>query len=302
VNKILTLIVTYNGAQWIEKCLRHVMDNTIPSDILVVDNCSTDDTVSIIRAFSSEVKLVQSTENRGFGGANNFGLQHAIASDYSHVFLLNQDAYIQKDCLEKLLNSSQSAKKFGIISPIQLMPNGQQMDQVFHNQIKKYYNPSSVSQVKLLERKEAEQPIEVRFCGAASWFLTVDMVKKVGMFDPAFYHYGEDNNYAARAQYHGFKIGIQPTTSMIHDRNPRSYEAFLPIKLRSFPLHQLVDIRKPFPIAWIVGLNQLRSTRRKILKQYGNQYDEHYQEAKKWFFEDWKKALYTREGFKRSFL
>lgn len=300
VEKILTLIVTYNGAQWIERCLKQIIENTIHSDILVVDNRSTDDTVSIIRSFSSDVQLIESETNLGFGAANNLGMRYAIESNYSYVFLLNQDAYIQKDCIEKLLTSYKSSNSFGIISPIQLKPNGQEMDEVFFNQVKKHYKPTEEELMEAFKKESSLGPIEVRFVGAAAWFMSVEVIKKVGFFEAAFYHYGEDNNFAARTQYFGRKIGIEPTTSMIHDRKPRSKESYLPIKLRSFPLHQFVDIRKPFAIAWIVGLNQLFATKRKINKKYGSQYDQEYQKVKKWFFSDWRKAVALRAKFKKN--
>lgn len=299
VEKILTLIVTYNGAQWIERCLKQIEDNTVKSDIMIVDNRSTDDTVSIIRSIFPQVQLIESEANVGFGAANNLGMQLAIDSNYSHIFLLNQDAYIQKDCIEKLLNSYKSSNSYGILSPIQLKPNGHELDKVFRNQVKKHYNPSSEDLLRTLSNPTIFGPLAVRFVGAAAWFMSVDVVKKVGFFDPIFYHYGEDNNFAARVQYFGYGIGIEKSTSMIHDRKPRSKEAYLPIKMRSFPLHQLVDIRKPFAVAWMVGLNQLLTTRKKIVKKYGDQYDQEYEKIKRWFFEDLSKARAIRKSFKK---
>ncbi|UJP64204.1 glycosyltransferase family 2 protein [Mongoliitalea daihaiensis] len=302
MNTILTIIVTFNGARWIETCLRSLSESTLDSDILIIDNNSTDNTVDIIRSNSVDVQLIQSSTNLGFGGANNIGLLQAIKQGYDYVFLLNQDAYVAKDCLEKLYKSSLNSPTFGIISPIQLQPDGQNMDVVFENQVKKHYHPTTEVLLENQTQKNIQDLHEVRFVGAASWFVTRELIKKVGLFNPFFHHYGEDNNFAARAQYFGFKIGVQVTTSIIHDRKPRKKSDFLPVRLRTFPLHQLLDIRKPFVIAWLVGYHQLGRTSKKLRQLHGNSYNTDIEALEKWFFEDLKKARSIRKGLKKPYL
>jgi GT2 family glycosyltransferase len=49
-------------------------------------------------------------------------------------------------------------------------------------------------------------------------------VRKVGLFDPVFYHYGEDEDYCNRMRYHGYKIGVCPKQYIFHDRADRDLE------------------------------------------------------------------------------
>lgn len=76
--KVNTIIVTYNGAQWIEKCLDSLHECKVKTHILIVDNASTDNTLSIIREKYPEVELIESAKNLGFGKANNIGLRKAL--------------------------------------------------------------------------------------------------------------------------------------------------------------------------------------------------------------------------------
>lgn len=46
--RVLTVIVSYNFEPWIERCLSSIRDSDYPSDLVVIDNASTDQTVSII--------------------------------------------------------------------------------------------------------------------------------------------------------------------------------------------------------------------------------------------------------------
>lgn len=301
MTKVATIIITYNGSYWIRKCLEHLFQSSETSHLIIVDNNSTDDTIEIIRPFLGKIELIQLPSNLGFGGANNIGIQRALELGFSHIFLLNQDGYVQKDCISKLLSASLLSPQFGILSPIQLDTTGQAMDPVFQGQVAKYYAPDTGNLLKELTKEKAAEPLEVRFVGAAAWFLTSELIKKVGLFHPVFFHYGEDNNFAARAQYFGFKIGIQVTAAMIHDRKSRKKSKFLPIKLRSFPLHQLLDIRKPFAIAWMVAYYQLIRTWKKLQKASGNKHKNQFLETRNWFFADLKKALEIRKEMKKGF-
>jgi GT2 family glycosyltransferase len=178
---------------------------------------------------------------------------------------------------------------------------GKAMDPVFKGQVAKHYAPDPDNLVEELTKEKAAEPVEVRFVGAAAWFLSSEMIKKVGLFHPVFFHYGEDNNFATRAQYFGFKLGIQVTSAMIHDRKLRKKAQFLPIKLRSFPLHQLLDIRKPFALAWMVAYYQLMRTWKKLHKASGNKHKKQLLEIRRWFFSDLKKALEIREEMKKGY-
>ena len=56
---------------------------------------------------------------------------------------------------------------------------------------------------------------------AAHWLITRQCLLSIGGFSPTFPHYGEDNNYAQRVLFHGYKIGILPHVQAIHDRGGR---------------------------------------------------------------------------------
>lgn len=284
MDKVITIIVTYNGSKWIRKCLQCLINNTIKTDIMVLDNNSSDNTLDVIDPFLDKIELIKLPSNLGFGKANNIGIQKALDKGYSHFFLLNQDAYVKEDTIAKLLATSSQNPEYGIISPLQLNISENALDEVFENQVKKYYQPGFDQLREDLTKKSISEVKEVKFAGAASWFMTSELLKKVGLFHPKFYHYGEDNNLAARAQYFGFKIGIQVSTSMVHDRKPRDASKYLPTKLRTFPLHILLDIRKPFLVAWLVGYYQLIHIWTKLQKISEQKYESLFLETKNWFF------------------
>jgi len=88
--RVATIIVTYNGSQWIRRCLEHLLHSSVASHIIILDNKSTDDTIEILKSFLENIELIKLSSNLGFGGANNIGIQRALELGYSHIFLLNQ--------------------------------------------------------------------------------------------------------------------------------------------------------------------------------------------------------------------
>lgn len=254
--KILTIIVTYNGMKWLSRCLGSLRQSSLSTDVLVVDNGSTDGTIEYIRSEFPEVQLVATGQNFGFGRANNIGLKKAVDEGYDYVYLLNQDAWVFPQTFERLIAAMEAAPEYGILSPMQLTATEDKMDPRFVRwcpaaawkewmqirpacetdnlsdglSVEKYdansdFDPVSVSDSDAVSRSISESlPGEihpVRFVMAAHWMISRACFTKVGGFSPAFAHYGEDDNYLHRAQYHDFKIGIMSAAGAVHDREMR---------------------------------------------------------------------------------
>ncbi len=199
------IIVTYNGEKWIRKCLDALLQGTYVPDIFVLDNKSSDSTVSIVREYP--VKLEISEKNSGFGFANNILLKATLTQNYDYYFLVNQDLYVEKNTVEKLVEFAQNHPESGIIAPIQLEGSGKNVDQNFADYIHKSIDKGDY--------------YEASFANAAAWLLTKECLKKVGFFSPHFPHYGEDRNYAERTIFHQFKILIPKKIKVIHDREQK---------------------------------------------------------------------------------
>ena len=216
---ILTIIVTYNGMKWIDKCIHSVISSSIKSDIFVVDNASSDGTPDYIAKNFPTVLLTRSSKNLGFGAANNIGLQYAIDNRYEYVYLLNQDAWIKEDTFDKLISIQRQHPKFGILSPIQLEANEQHFDYNFGAIISQWNRESKACEDFFFGRKNEVLPFPRIM--AAHWLISRECLINVGGFSPAFFHYGEDNNYADRAWHKGYKVGVVTNATGIHDREKR---------------------------------------------------------------------------------
>ena len=210
---IYCIIVTYNGMRWLERCLSSLYRSTIQISPIVVDNGSTDGTIEYIRTHFPKVLLLPQSKNLGFGQANNAGIRYALEHGATHVLLLNQDAWIDPNMIEKLLPYSDANS---LVSPIHMTGEGDRMDRNFHNN----------AFLKSKELTRMEQDIQSGHTdryytdeiNAACWFLPRQILEEVGGFNPLFFHYAEDNDYLQRLHYHHKGIYIVPATHAFHDR------------------------------------------------------------------------------------
>ena len=114
--RVAIVIVTYNSARDIDRALRSLTapPPATPHEILVVDNASTDDTVTRVRASWPGVRLIASTSNRGFAAANNRGIRE---SSSELVLLLNPDTSVPAGAIDRLVAHLDARRDVAIVGP-----------------------------------------------------------------------------------------------------------------------------------------------------------------------------------------
>lgn len=209
---------------WIEKCFSSIKKSSVPVQIIAIDNNSSDNSVECIKENFPETILLESAENLGFGGANNLGLKKALELGGEFFFLLNQDAWVDENTIEKLIDISLQNGDYAIISPIHLNGKGDKLDKSFSKSVSAYYCDGFFDDFVLM--KERKNIYDSPFICAAGWLLTRRTLEVVGGFSPAFFHYGEDDNFCHRVLYNKMKIGVIPNAFIYHDRENRPNSVF----------------------------------------------------------------------------
>lgn len=266
-NRVLVIIVTYNGMKWVDRCFESLKASKEPLDVLVVDNGSGDGTVARIREICREwfletdrdgagywlVDLVEAGENLGFAKANNIGFKYALEGDYQYVYLLNEDAWIFPDTIGKLIAAFESNPEYGVLSPLQYQASLSELDRNFSRKCGKYL--PDLSDRDALEKMT--DPVPVKFVMAAHWMISRKCLETVGFFSPAFQHYGEDDNFLHRTCYHGFVIGVVPAAAAVHDRGTRPVTAAYRMRMKA--VGSMVKLSNPGrPLVWSIFFEPLR--------------------------------------------
>ena len=217
--KVLVIIVSYNFERWIDRCLGSLRQSEYPIDTVVIDNASQDQTIQRIQKDYPEIRLIANAANLGFGQANNLGMEIALTEGYTHVFLLNQDAWIEPKTIGTLLTLSRQHPSYGILSPVHLTGKGDRPDPGF----------AHYAHIRETGQLPSEDLLPLTFVNAAFWMIPTDVLRKVGGFCPLFYHYGEDKDFVNRLHYHHYTVGYSPKVFGNHDREyrPMTHEGFL---------------------------------------------------------------------------
>lgn len=213
--RVYCIIVTYNAMKWIDKCLGSLRSSSVKIYPVIVDNNSQDETVTYINRYYPEVYLIQNNINKGFGQANNQGIEYAYKLGATHFFLLNQDAFVQEDTIEKLINI-QDKYNLALVSPIHLNGNGDLLDYNYFSQTVLIEN--NIEYVSDLILNRTKPYYSVFKINAAAWMLSRKTIEQIGGFDPLYFHYGEDGNYCQRIKYHKGEVVFVPGAYIHHDR------------------------------------------------------------------------------------
>ncbi|WP_347218647.1 glycosyltransferase family 2 protein [Chryseobacterium sp.] len=216
--QIHIIIVTYNAMKWAERCFNSLRKSSVPVQCTVIDNGSTDGTQEYIQTHFPEVDFTQSESNLGFGKANNIGIEKAYKNGADFFYLMNQDAWIYENSMEKMLevyNSHPNKDEIGVISPIHIDGSEQYLDIFLDQYIAKNYEKTRL--ISDLYFQTLKPYYEIHFVNAAHWLLPKKTIETIGGFNPYFFHYGEDDEYTNRIHFHQKKVLLVPGSKVVHD-------------------------------------------------------------------------------------
>jgi GT2 family glycosyltransferase len=216
------IIVNYNTSNLLKDCLYSVMEKTqlIEYEIIIVDNNSSDDSVTMLTQQFPNVILVKSEINLGFGKANNQGYLYAKGK---YLFLLNTDTLLINNAIKILFDFMEDPKNTntgscgGNLYTKDLKPN--------YSYSTKYPSLFNIityrSQISFLFKKEDNfnnSPIckEVAIIIGADLFIKKQVFEELKGFDPAYFMYIEDGDLAYRVKKLGYKNISVPAAKIIH--------------------------------------------------------------------------------------
>lgn len=216
--KTTVIIVTYNAMKWAERCFHSLRQSSVPLDCIVIDNGSTDGSQEFIKNRFPEVDFIQSTKNLGFGKANNIGIEKAYKKGADFFYLMNQDAWLYEDSIQKLLEVFENYSKqeeIGILSPMHIDGSEKLLDIFLDKYIATNFEKTRL--ISDLYFQNMKPFYELSFINAAHWLLPRNTIETIGGFNPYFFHYGEDVEYANRVHFHKKKVLLVPESRVVHD-------------------------------------------------------------------------------------
>ncbi|MCK4933979.1 MAG: glycosyltransferase family 2 protein [Simkaniaceae bacterium] len=215
--KIFIIILNWNGMQDTLACLESVQNIDYENFFsIVVDNGSTDDSVSSIREKSESVYVIETHENLGFAAGNNVGIEHAIANGAEYIFLLNNDTVVDSQILHSFVDLSKKQKVSTILGGrTYLFDQPTTFDHFGGN-----WNPKK-GQFDLVAHRiedspDFDLPISLDYVCGCALFAPAEIFKEVGGLDPRFFLYFEESDFCSRAKACGFPSLSCPKAKLWH--------------------------------------------------------------------------------------
>jgi GT2 family glycosyltransferase len=237
------VIPNWNGARWLPACLDSLAAQTLqPSEVIVVDNGSSDDSVEIARSRGAHV--VELGRNTGFAVAANRGIEAASASA---VALVNTDVELEPDWLERMAAALDAS---GVASVACKMLDLRDRGQVYDaGDILR--RDGACEQRGRFRRDDGrfDEPGEVFAPCAGAALYRRDAVLSVGGFDERFFAYLEDVDLGLRLRLAGFGCRYEPAVA--YHASEGSSGALERPPLAWVERNTLLLVAKAFPVRWL---------------------------------------------------
>jgi GT2 family glycosyltransferase len=247
--KIVVIIINWNGRKLLETCLSSLKDNTNYENfkVIVVDNASSDDSISYLQNLSW-VKVIPLKKNYGFAIANNIAIKYAIdALNPDYFLLLNNDTkLIEPNWLTTLVDIFQKHNDIGILGS-KLLNNDLSLQNIgifFDKDGFHWPKPTNLSALPIL--------VDVDVILGACFMIRRNVVERIGFLDEGFFPYQfEEADYCVRARKVGFRVCSCRDSTVVHlskgsiGRTPS--ESFYLINAKNEVRFMILN----FPLDWL---------------------------------------------------
>ncbi|MEO0898320.1 MAG: glycosyltransferase family 2 protein [Bacteroidota bacterium] len=220
MNAVTVVILNWNGKKFLQDFLPSVLATTYPmTRILVVDNGSTDDSVSFTKENFPGVDVLELAENHGFAEGNNRAMAEI---DSPYLVLLNSDVEVTPSWLEPMVRLMDERPELAAIQP--KIRAYHQKDHFEYagasgGYLDKYGYPFCRGRVfDTLEKDNGQydQPIDVFWATGAAIMIRKSVIDEIGLFEKDFFAHMEEIDFCWRAQNHGYKLACQPASVVYH--------------------------------------------------------------------------------------
>lgn len=213
MQKHYIVVPNWNGADYLQQCIKSLLNQSIKATIVVVENGSVDKSDEILASFGNKITVLKQSVNLGFAGGVNVGIDYALKNCADYVALFNNDAVADKNWLKELLTTAKTnnagivTSKFKKIGTDTLDSTGD-----FYTI---YGLPFPRGRGKR-DKGQYDSKTEIFGASGGASLYSVSMLKDIGLFDEDYFAYFEDVDISFRAQLAGWKIYYAPRAIAYH--------------------------------------------------------------------------------------
>lgn len=211
--KVHIILLNWNNYKDTAACLNSLQglryDN---GEVVIVDNASTDDSVSRLRSEFPRVKIVANPHNLGFSGGCNAGIRYAVGHSTDFVWLLNNDTIVDPDALQALVDLAQTDRRIGAVgSAISYMDAPQHLQSWGGGYVNFWLGRSRHFLAPVSDDR-------IEFITGASMLIPKEALENIGLLDEEFFMYWEDADYCFRLRKANWRLAVAGRSKLRHEQ------------------------------------------------------------------------------------
>lgn len=225
--KLSVVIITWNQCRKLENCLKSIFNdksvkNKKDYEIIVIDNASTDNTISMLEKFSKKIELIKNKKNRGVAPTRNQGIRVARGK---YIMMLDDDTEVKKGCFNNMVKFMDSHEDCWCAGTKQLRPNGK----LEYNARTFYDLPTIIARRtplgRFMENKikkhlmmdwDHNSSREVDWVAGGSFIMRKYAINKIGILDENYFFGFEDVDWCYKVKLAGKKVYYIHDAMIVH--------------------------------------------------------------------------------------
>ncbi|MFB3888669.1 MAG: FkbM family methyltransferase [Candidatus Bathyarchaeia archaeon] len=209
--------------------------------LIVVDNGSNDGSDTQLRLHYRDVTVLSSSHNLGFAGANNRGIRYALDNGADYVFLLNNDAFVDRNTIKCLLEVFDADPTVGIVGATVLDYGNPRFIDNMGASID-YFTGNSKFIANGEPYREDLEDIDVDYACGAAMMIKREVIDKIGLLPEHYFLYGEEKDYCVHAKKSGYRVVVAAKARVIH-KTSSTVKNYLGLKNYYFHRNRLIFLR-----------------------------------------------------------
>lgn len=217
--KYLIVLLNYNNWQDTIECVNSLNKSGVgSSNILIIENFSTDNSKNKLREEIPDVKVIYSGKNLGFTGGNNVGIKYAFENNFDYAVVLNNDTIVESNAIQTLTNQMDLNHDFTLgTGRIYYYP---EKDKIWYDggrvikwrAAEQHFN----FRKKVGETKLNDDLREIDFISGCYMCIRLKELPRLGYMDEKFFIYLDDLEYSSRATKNQMKMLYVPSSVIYH--------------------------------------------------------------------------------------
>jgi GT2 family glycosyltransferase len=202
------MILNQNGDKWLPPLYESLYRQNYPClRIYLVDNASTDRSVTLTQAGFPDIRILQLSRNAGYCMAYNLTMPIAFSDGCQWVIWANNDVLLYPGCLFEMARTVQKDPKIGVIGPAFLSWETDEPNYYMYGK-----HPGAIESMM----SGSEEPYDADWVEGSFLMVSSECVKQVGWLDPYLFFYWEETDFCRRAIRYKWRVVLAPRALARH--------------------------------------------------------------------------------------